>query len=133
MSIYTDIQNDLTSFVRSTLSTITIVGENERYKPVLDTTYAQCYLLPATTVRETLGEGGKMKYSGLFQVSIRVSSQSGSQVNTYVDKLVDAVNEAPLRDLGETALHLRQVTRLPGMVDGDWFVVPVRIEFWSYA
>src|SRR5574343_1970845 len=79
MSIYTDIQNDLTSFVTSTLP-IKVVGENERYKPVLDTSYAQCYLLPATTVRETLGEQGLMKYAGLFQVTIRVSSQSGSQV-----------------------------------------------------
>lgn len=133
MSIYTDIQNDLTLLVKEALPDIKVVGENERYKPVLDTSYAQCYFLPAATVRETIGDQGMMKYAGLFQVTIRVSSQSGAQVNTYVDKIVDAVKETPLRDIGDTALHLRQVSRLPGLVDGDWFAVPVRIEFWSYA
>lgn len=133
MSIYSDIQNDLTAFVRDALPSIKVVGENERYKPELDTSYAQCYLLPAATVRETLGEQGQMKYSGLFQVSIRVSSQSGTVGNTYVDALVDAVKEKPLRDLGDSALHLRQVSRMPALVDGDWFHIPVRIEFWAYA
>lgn len=133
MSIYTSIQDDLTAFVRETLPSIKVVGENERYKPVLDTTYAQCYLLPATTVRETLGEQGQFKYAGLFQVSIYVSAQSGTAANTYVDALVDAVNATPTRDIGETAVHLRQVSRMPALVNGDWYQVPIRIEFWSYA
>lgn len=133
MSIFTAIQDDLTAFVREALPSIKVVGENERYKRVLDTSYAQCYLLPATTVRETLGEQGKFKYAGLFQVSIYVSAQSGGAANTYVDALVDAVNSTPSRDVGETAIHLRQVSRMPALVDGDWYHVPVRIEFWSYA
>lgn len=130
---YTDLITDLTEFVRDTLSPLKVVGENERHKPELGTPYAQCYLLPATTTRDTLGEQGQFKYIGLLQVSIYLPAQSGQAGNSYIDKLVEAVQTQPTRDIGVTAVHLRQVTRIPGQVNGDWYHLPCRIEYWAYA
>jgi len=134
MAVYSEIQVALLDFVKESLpSGFKVVGENERYKPVIDQPFAQCTLIPAITVASTLGSTGKNQYSGLFQVSFFVPAQSGTTGNDLVDQLVEAVQGSPLLDIGSTSLQLRAVSRLASRVETDWFHLPCRIEFWAYV
>lgn len=133
MAIYSDIQNTFQNLMTETFSDIKVVGENERYKPELRVTYAQCYLLPASTVRETLGENGTFRYPGLFQVSFYVPAQTGTVGNDLVDRVMELVKSQPTYQLDDGTLHLQSASRLPAITQTDWFHIPVRISYVAYA
>lgn len=133
MAIYTNIQATLHDLIVTNFPELKVVGENERYKPLIDVPWAQTTLIPATTTRQTLGETGQFQYSGLFQVSFFVPAQSGVVSNDLVDRVVELVQGQPLIDINDTALHLRQVTRLTSKVETDWYHIACRIEWWAYA
>lgn len=133
MAIFQDIQTGLTTLIRDTFQELRVVGENERYKPQLDVPFAQLTLIPATTTRQTLGDTGQFRYSGLMQVSFFIPPQTGAVGNDLVDRVVELVKGQPIIEVGETALHLRQVTRLVATPEADWYHLPCRIEFWAYA
>jgi len=111
---------------------ISYAWENRPFTPVVDIPYAAVFLLPAAPDNPTMGDD-YYREIGIFQVSLFYPIKAGAGVAAARAQLIRAAFKRGT-SMTSGAVTVR-VSRTPeisqGRVDGDRWMVPVRIVWWA--
>lgn len=114
--------------------TLASAYENAPYTPVVGTPYQQITLLLAEPDNSEIGRATMYRQDGFFQVDLRYPLNAGPGAATTRAELIKSTfyRGASFTASGVTVNIERTPEIMPGRVEDDRFVIPVRIRFYSF-
>lgn len=106
--------------------------ENNKYEPVAGTPYQQAFVLLAEPDNPTMGNTFKRE-QGIFQINLRYPLNTGTaSVNARAELLKTSFPRAERFTSGGVTVTVEKTPHVaPGFVEGDRWVVPVKIRFFA--
>lgn len=108
--------------------------ENAPFTPVQGTPYQQVWLLPATPDNSLIGRAGMYRQDGFLQVDLKYPLSTGPAAAATRAELIRSTfyRGASFTASGVRVNIERTPEIMPGRVEEDRYVLPVRIAFYSF-
>jgi hypothetical protein len=106
--------------------------ENDNFEPINGTPWAQVFFLPEQPKAVTLSGTGEDEHTGIFQINLNYPKSAGAGAASDMAALIFEHYQAGARFAfsGQEVLVL-SCGRAGGRNDGDWYIVPITIDFLS--
>lgn len=137
MTVYNDIRTALETQI-ATVSGIPSANnrawENVFFRPTSNSPYVRMTLFPTSSRPAVRGPNPQIKHDGLFLVDVVYPINEGAAMaETLADNIRAAYTVDDTFTSGSTSVRFNYSERGAGIVDGNWFRVPVTISWFSYA
>lgn len=111
-----------------------VVYENVTYDPVVGQHWARVVIRPVSRQADTLGVDGKYLQSGIMTVDVFVPENIGpNAADVVADAILNAFNPKEIiLVVGSTTVRLKTPYRNDGRSEGEWYFVPVTVEWYCY-
>lgn len=130
------VRNALQAALSAMSPAIAYAWENVDYNPIPGTPYARVAVLLAEPANAEVGAGARTYYTeqGFMQVDLRYPLGNGPKAATDRAELIRSTfyRGASFTASGVTAHIERTPEIMPGRVEDDRFVIPVRIRFYAH-
>jgi hypothetical protein len=111
-----------------------VAYENANYSPSIGTLYLRPTFLPGEPTQGDLGDEGRNRLVGVYQID--VFAPEGDGVKTAEQKangLVDEFKRGTVIGTTSATVRINRVWRQPGRAEPGWYVIPVRVMWFSYS
>lgn len=89
----------------------------------------ELYFIPAVPVQVELGTSGRTKWIGILQVNVCIPKNDGMQ--PLYDRF-DSIANLYRSGANFDGVRISRTYRSSALDDGDFYVLPVSIEWWAY-
>lgn len=129
------VRNALETALNGMSPALATAWENHAYTPVAGTPYQRVTVLLAEPVNAEIGRSGLYMEQGFMQVDLAYPLNAGANAATTRAELIRTTfyRGASFTASGVTVTVERTPEIMPGRVDEDRFVVPVRIRFYAHV
>ena len=111
-----------------------VAWENMTLDSSSDRPYLQCALLPARPYQATLGTGGFIRLSGLYQVNVVCPQGIGSgPPRNLADLLIRHFKPGTSLTRGAVNLGIDCAWRSSAVQEPDWYLIPVSVSWFVFA
>lgn len=106
--------------------------ENVAYTPTIGVPFQRVHILFGTPENPTMGDNF-YRERGIVQVTLHFPLQSGAKASaTWAQTLRTAFYRGRVFSTGKVTTTIDEtMSILPALVEGDWYVVPLRIPFFA--
>lgn len=129
------VRNALETALNGMSPALATAWENHAYTPVAGTPFQRVTVLLAEPVNAEIGRSGLYMEQGFMQVDLAYPLNAGANAATTRAELIRTTfyRGASFTASGVTVTVERTPEIMPGRVDEDRFVVPVRVRFYAHV
>ena len=133
-SAFSDIQMLLETQLNSLGLGFPIAWDNTDFTPNPTTLWLSPSILPAGGQAAGLGYNAQNRHDGIFQITVFAPARDGHALGMSIaDQIATGFKRGMSFTTGNTVLRVISISRNTSIEDGDWFQVPVSIQFFAYA
>jgi len=130
-TFFADIQGALNARLSTLAGSPSIAYENNDFDEQSGTEYLRATWLPAESAQASLGDTGKDRHDGLYQVDVFTPKDEGS--STFVDAIADHFKRGTILTQNLVNLRIVSVSVETARTEDNFYQVPVTIRYQTFT
>jgi hypothetical protein len=111
-----------------------VAFENSEYAKTVGTGWLRETLLPAEPLQADLGDAGRNRLQGIYQIDVFEEPGKGSnEAETMVEQLLTAFKRGTVLSGGDITVRVERAWRSPAVQEDDRYQIPVTVQWFAYV